>query len=57
MKLAEWKEYAIAWVRAANPCDPRIQRIREARTWASLESAIPWRLTAALANRCRVSDL
>ena len=57
MTIKAWKEYAIAWVRLTNPCDPRIPRIRQARTWASLESVIPWKLVAALANRCRVSDL
>ena len=57
MKLAEWKEYAITWVRLTNPCDPRIQHIRRARTWAELETAIPWRLAAALANRCKNSNL
>ena len=57
MKLAAWKEYAIAWIRLTDPCDPRIPHIRQARTWTELETAVPWKLVAALANRCRVSDL
>ena len=57
MTVKDWKEYAIARIRLADPCDPRIPHIRQARTWAQLESVIPWKLVAALANRCRVSDL
>lgn len=57
MTLAEWKEYAITWVRLTRPSDPLIPCIRRARTWASLETAIPWQLAAALANRCKNTDL
>ena len=57
MKLAEWKEYAASWCLARPSDEGRAAKIRSARTWAELEWAIPWQLVAALANRCRVSDL
>ena len=57
MTIKEWKEYALSWCIATPPDYGRAAAIRRARTWADLESAIPWQLTAALANRCRVSDL
>ena len=57
MKLAEWKEYAASWCLAVLSDHERAAKIRRARTWAELETAIPWKLVAALANRCRVTDL
>ena len=57
MKLSEWKEYAASWCIATQSDYGRAAKIRRARTWAELESAIPWQLVAALANRCRVSEL
>ena len=57
MKFAEWKEYAASWCLATPSDYGRAAKIRRARTWAELETAIPWQLAAALANRCRVSDL
>ena len=57
MTLAAWKEYAASWCIATQSDDGRAAKIRRARTWADLEWAIPWQLVAALANRCRVSEL
>ena len=57
MELAEWQEYAASWC-LASPSDYGLAtKIRRARTWAELETVIPWQLDDALANRCRVSDL
>jgi len=57
MTFAEWKEYALSWCLATPAHLGHAARIKRARTWAQLEDAIPWQLAAALANRCRVSDL
>ena len=57
MNLAEWKECAASWCLAVLSDHERAAKIRRARTWAELEAATSWKLGAALANRCRVTDL
>ena len=55
MTIREWKEYAAAWCLARQYA--HAAKIRRARAWAQLEGAIPWQLAAALANRCKLTDL
>lgn len=57
MTIKEWKEYALSWCLATLSDYGLAARIKRARTWSQLEDAIPWQLTAALANRCKNSDL